>query len=159
MGSQREVLKPFSVIVSSIADQANYEVGLSGTGLYSAGIYCNYIAVQDISNNATGGSLASYFTVAPSAMQFGYTSSPQGYSSNNINVSALQASDALGFARGGGSVVAGAGSIAVLSLPDASRCKSVTIRNDLGFAAAFALTYGVVSLSNPLRDGTMDKGT
>jgi hypothetical protein len=158
MGSQREVLKPFSVIVSSIADKGVREVGLSGTQ-QNTGIYCNYIAVQDISNNATGDSALSYFTLAPSAMQYPYTEGPQGYSANNINVSALTSGTVAGGYRGGGSVVAGAGTIAVLSLPDGSRCKSITIRNDLGYAAAFAVTYGVVSLSNPLRDGTMDKGT
>lgn len=158
MGSQREVLKPFSVIVSSIPYQKVIEVGLSGTGLYSAGIYSNYITVQDLTTGQAPADV-SFFVVAPSAMQYDYASSPQGYSANNINVSALQASADLNEGRGGGSVVAGQGSIATMSLPDGSRCKSITIRNDLGYTAAFAITYGVVSLSNPMRDGTMDKGT
>ena len=75
MGSQREVLKPFSVIVSSIADKGVREVGLSGTQ-QNTGIYCNYIAVQDISNNDTGDSALSYFTVAPSGMPLPLTSIP-----------------------------------------------------------------------------------
>jgi len=158
MGSQRETLKPFSVIVSSVAYQTNREVGLSGTGRYSGGIYCNYVSVQDITTGAAPADV-SFFAVAPSSIQYPYTEAPQGYSANDINVSALEASANLGFARGGGSVVAGQGSIATLNLPEATACKSITIRNDLGYTAAFAVTYGVVSMSNPLRDGRQDKGS
>tara|TARA_R110002051_G_scaffold321913_2_gene410943 strand:- start:1064 stop:1540 length:477 start_codon:yes stop_codon:yes gene_type:complete len=158
MGSQRETLKPFSIVVSSIAYQKQMEVGLSGTGMFSEGIYCNYVSVQDITTGETAADV-SFFVVAPSSIQHPYTESPQGYSANDINVSSLQASAYLNAGRGGGSVVAGQGSIAIMNLPEATACKSITIRNDLGYTAAFAVTYGVVSMSNPLRDGRQDKGS
>jgi|6_EtaG_2_1085325.scaffolds.fasta_scaffold02276_6 hypothetical protein len=158
MGSQRETLKPFSVIVSSVAYETNREVGLSGTQT-EGGIYCNYVSVQDITTGAAPADV-SFFVVAPSSIQYPYTEAPQGYSANNINVSALEKPEVNGAgARGGGSVVAGQGSIATLNLPEATACKSITIRNDLGYTAAFAVTYGVVSMSNPLRDGRQNKGS
>ena len=158
--SQREIFKPFSLVVSGIANASSRVIGLSGTA--GVPVHANYISVQTIQKDNTEidvGSNVSYFTVAPRNMynDANGNNPPNGYTATGINVSAAGPWDASGGGIGG--VVVAESSIGTLSLPDGMRCAAVEIRNDTGGdMVAFAISFGIVRFSNPMRDGSIPVG-
>lgn len=162
--SQREIFKPFSVIVSGIAVGAASEITLYGTG--GVAFNCNYITAQIINTlvagAGNGAANPTTFTLAPSALAAGIDVQqfPHGYDNaggtgGNFDASAIGTPGAASI----GGVVVGTTAIATLSLPDGQACTSVALRNDTGDDdATWAVTYGVVKFSNPLRDGSMNPG-
>ena len=171
--SQREIFKPFSVMVSGITNATAKEITLKGTCTFGTDspetIGANYITAQVINNpgdNAQAEAVPTTFTLAPSALVRGtVTAFPNGYTNAGGSVSAgggWAASSCMvdGTPSGAvGGVLVGDGGIATLSLPDGQACTSVILRNDTGSdQTVWAMTYGVVKFSNPIRDGNMNPG-
>ena len=174
--SQREIFKPFSVMVSGITNNTAKEIVLSGTCTFgtdtAAIVGANYVTAQIINNpgdNAQAEAVPKTFTLAPSALVRGSeTGFPHGYTnaggagSATGSIAAWNASSCMvdGTPSGAvGGVIVGDGGIATLSLPDGQACTSVIIRNDTGSdQTVWAMTFGVVKFSNPIRDGNMNPG-
>jgi|ETNvirnome_6_100_1030635.scaffolds.fasta_scaffold15615_5 hypothetical protein len=159
MSSERETLLPFCTTVSSIPDQSQYILGLSGTD--GNPVPCNYISVFSVSS-ITNTIRPSYFTVCPSGMFAGegwaaltnfYTGMTYASSVDvSANSNAWWTNDYTA-GSGTGGLVGGASDKVSFTLPTGMLCTSIVIRNDLGDYGTFAVNYGRIKHSTRLKDG------
>jgi len=171
--SQREIFKPFSVMVSGIPNATAKEITLKGTCTFGTNtpetIGANYVTAQVVNSTGDGlwaGAHPTTFTLSPSALLRGNeTAFPNGYSDAGGSVSAgggWAASSCMVDGTPSGAVagvIVSKDGIATLSLPDGQACTSVIIRNDTGEdEVVWVMTYGIVKFSNPIRDGNMNPG-
>jgi hypothetical protein len=159
MSGERETLLPFCAMVSSIPDQSQYILGLSGTD--GNPVPCNYISVFSVSS-ITNTATPSYFTVCPSGFFAGegrpsltnfYTGMTNASSVDVSGQSNTQDNGGVSRAASGtGGLVGGASDKVSFTLPTGMLCTTIVIRNDLGEPGTFVVNYGRIKHSTRLKD-------
>ena len=136
----REAYRPFTKIVT-LSDQDELTIDLQDSA--GSSISCNYIKVEAVSGGAGSGEMFFAFPVG-------------------ISVGSSVAASGLASVAGSGVLGVGAaigtGSV-VLSLSPSDACSSIKLSQTITGSVAYAITYGVVTLSNPIRDTQFDSGS